>query len=47
MPIVGFNTAKKNGGYRRFVKMTAIDTIIQNIFIYSIYVFCEEKNFWL
>lgn len=43
MPIVGFNTAKKNGGYRRFVKMTAIDTIIQNTFIDSIKEFCEEK----
>lgn len=29
MPAAGFRSAKKNGGYRRFVRLTALDRIVQ------------------
>ncbi len=39
MPAVGFRVAKKNGGYRKLARLTALDTIIQNSVIDAI----EEK----
>lgn len=42
MPVTGFYTAKKNGGYRRFVKVTAIDTIVQNAIVDAVSEKCDD-----
>ena len=43
MPAVGFNVAKANGGYRRFVKLTAIDSIVQMTALEKLAPYCEAK----
>ena len=41
MPVVGFCVAKKNGGYRKLVKTSAADTVIQNAIVDSVREKCE------
>ena len=43
MPAVGFRTAKTRGGYRRLVRLTALDTVIQQCILDALQPVCEEK----
>ena len=41
MPAVGFLSAKKSGHYRQLVKLSALDTVIQNALLDGLIPFCE------
>lgn len=43
MPVVGFRIAKKNGGYRKLVRTTATDTIIQHTIVEATREKCEVE----
>ena len=43
MPAVAFTCAKKNGGYRRLAKLTAIDSVVQYAVADAIAEICEAE----
>ena len=43
MPASGFNVAKADGNFRRLAKLTAIDTIIQNVTLDKLSAYCAEN----
>ncbi len=43
MPAVAFTSAKKNGGYRRLAKLTAIDSVVQYAVADAIAEICEAE----
>ncbi len=43
MPAIGTNIAKKHGGYRRIVRLTALDTVIQQALLDAVHEEAEEK----
>ncbi len=43
MPAIGFNVAKMSGQYRRLAKLTAIDTIVQDVTVEKLAPVCAER----
>lgn len=42
MPAIGFLSSKKSGHYRQLVKLSALDTVIQNAILEELVPFCEN-----
>jgi len=43
MPAIGFRTAKTKGGYRRLVRLTILDTVIQQLLLDTLTPICEDS----
>ena len=43
LPAQGFTTAKMEGGYRSLAKLTAIDTIVQDVILEKLFAECEKR----
>lgn len=43
MPVVGFYIAKKNGGYRKLIRTTATDTVVQRVITDAVREKCEAE----